>query len=206
MWIEVSKREENRRRREQGILEAAERLFRSQGVGPTNMDQIAADAGVGVATVYNYFGRKSGILEAIVRPEMERMFAEAEAVLENPPNHLNTAVLELVERYTSLMNYWSDQRLLLALTSIGPSSDPWQSEAFDEGEKRVKDQIISLLMRFQMQGSIAQETSLNAAATAIFSVFNQYFKDFVAERVRAESSIIAGMQPALEIVVKGIEK
>lgn len=201
-----NKREENRRQRSKRILEAAERLFGTYGVGPTNMEQIAAEAGVGVATVYKYFGRKRGILEAIVRPDIERMFSDAEAVVLNPPTELSIAVLTLVAQYTTLKDHWSDRKLLHALTSIGPDSDEWQNQIVEETDQRVKDQIRRLLEQFQARGDIARSTSLTAATNALFSVFNQHFMDVVGEKVTTEADIMTGMRPALEIVIAGIKK
>ena len=44
------------------ILEAALDLFSEQGFDPTTMEQIAARAEVGIATLYRYFPTKDGIL------------------------------------------------------------------------------------------------------------------------------------------------
>ncbi len=47
-----------RRTREDGIVEAAARLFLAQGIGPVKMTDVADAAGVGVASLYRYFGTK----------------------------------------------------------------------------------------------------------------------------------------------------
>jgi AcrR family transcriptional regulator len=47
------------------ILEAAERLFVSQGYAATTMAAIAAEAGVALKTVYVAFETKSGVLRAL---------------------------------------------------------------------------------------------------------------------------------------------
>lgn len=44
---------------------AAERVFSNKGFGATKMADIAAEAGVGVGTLYNYFANKQEIFEAI---------------------------------------------------------------------------------------------------------------------------------------------
>jgi AcrR family transcriptional regulator len=44
---------------------AAERVFATKGFGATKMADIAAEAGVGVGTLYNYFANKQEIFEAI---------------------------------------------------------------------------------------------------------------------------------------------
>jgi AcrR family transcriptional regulator len=47
------------------ILEAAERLFGEQGYPATTMEQVAAEAGVALKTVYVAFSTKSGLLRAL---------------------------------------------------------------------------------------------------------------------------------------------
>ena len=49
----------------QGILEAAERLFEQRGYPATTMEQVAAEAGVALKTVYVVFVTKSGLLRAL---------------------------------------------------------------------------------------------------------------------------------------------
>jgi AcrR family transcriptional regulator len=49
----------------QGILEAAERLFERRGYPATTMEQVAAEAGVSLKTVYVVFATKSGLLRAL---------------------------------------------------------------------------------------------------------------------------------------------
>jgi AcrR family transcriptional regulator len=47
------------------VRTAAERVFSEKGFGATKMTDIAAEAGVGVGTLYNYFANKQEIFEAI---------------------------------------------------------------------------------------------------------------------------------------------
>src|SRR3546814_12338908 len=49
------------------ILDAARRLFTSQGFDGTSMDQIAAGAGVSKPTVYSHYGDKETLFAAVVR-------------------------------------------------------------------------------------------------------------------------------------------
>ena len=48
----------------QAILEAAQRLFEQRGYPATTMEQVAAEAGVALKTVYVAFATKSGLLRA----------------------------------------------------------------------------------------------------------------------------------------------
>jgi AcrR family transcriptional regulator len=59
------------------VLEAAERLIRNDAFHSATMEEIAAAAGVSRATVFNRFGSKLGMLQALFTRAMESPEAEA---------------------------------------------------------------------------------------------------------------------------------
>jgi AcrR family transcriptional regulator len=69
--VKGTRRYDSPRRRQQAaetrraIIDAARRLFESQGYATTTMDAIATDAGVALKTVYLAFETKSGLLRAV---------------------------------------------------------------------------------------------------------------------------------------------
>ena len=63
-------------RNETAILEAARKLVAAGGGDRIDVRQIAAEAGVGVGTVYRRFGDKAGVLAALIG-EDERVLQEA---------------------------------------------------------------------------------------------------------------------------------
>ena len=77
------------------VLEAAERLIREGTFHAATMDELARAAGVSRATVFNRFGSKLGVLEALFTRGMEgpEMAAIQEALaLEDPVEALDAAV------------------------------------------------------------------------------------------------------------------
>lgn len=64
---------------------AAERVFASKGFGATKMADIAAEAGVGVGTLYNYFASKQEIFEAICLAHATKFRAELDAATAGLP-------------------------------------------------------------------------------------------------------------------------
>jgi AcrR family transcriptional regulator len=63
------------------IIDAARKRFRYYGIGKTTMQEIAADAGVAVGTLYLYFSNKDELVVACAEVFAERHRAEAEAIL-----------------------------------------------------------------------------------------------------------------------------
>ncbi len=62
----ASLRERQRERRRQNILDAAWQLIGEKGLDNTSIEEVAARAEVGPATVYNYFGSKNDLLQALL--------------------------------------------------------------------------------------------------------------------------------------------
>ncbi len=61
------------------ILDSAERLFFTDGIGVTGVDHVAADAGVAIATLYQHVGSKDGLLEAVLERRLQAWAAQWEA-------------------------------------------------------------------------------------------------------------------------------
>lgn len=87
------------------IAEAARRLFAEDGYGATSIEAIAAEAGVGVRTVYSIFGAKREILSVICERWLEQAKARegAAAVLAEPDprRRLHAAAAWLVALYAT---------------------------------------------------------------------------------------------------------
>ncbi|HTV67448.1 MAG TPA: TetR/AcrR family transcriptional regulator [Rhizobiaceae bacterium] len=60
----------------ESVVDAAARVFCREGFGGSNIDLIAAEAGVSRQTVYNHHGDKERLFEAVVREITERINVE----------------------------------------------------------------------------------------------------------------------------------
>ena len=74
----VSRRELNKERRRNAILDAARAGFARDGVQGTTMDDIAREAQVSRTTLFNYFTGKGEILDHLVMEMHEHFFARIE--------------------------------------------------------------------------------------------------------------------------------
>jgi AcrR family transcriptional regulator len=57
------------------ILDAAERLFYSDGIAVTGVDAVAREAGVSVVTLYKHCGSKDGLVAAVLARRLESWLA-----------------------------------------------------------------------------------------------------------------------------------
>jgi len=67
--------------KKQRIVEAARKRFQHYGIGKTTMQEIAADAGVAVGTLYLYFSNKDELVVACAEDFVDRHRQEAAAIL-----------------------------------------------------------------------------------------------------------------------------
>lgn len=179
------------------MLLAAEELFGEAGFSGTTMDDIAARAGVGVATVYKYFGTKAAILEALIRPTLERALAEAEKTIADPPRDPGVAMAELVDKYRYLRNDWSDRRLLRAVSLMreGPAM-----ELVSQADARCRQQIRDLLLVLKGRGDIDPGLDLEDATFVIFSVFNQHYEYFLTHESVSAAKVFADMARRIRLL------
>lgn len=70
MRYDRNKSDELTKRRLQ-IIEAAERSFRKRGFHATTLREIAAEFGMSVGHIYNYFSGKDAILEALIHQKID---------------------------------------------------------------------------------------------------------------------------------------
>ena len=69
--------EENKEQKRQNLMDAAFRLFTSQGVARTSVSDITKESGVAKGTFYLYFHDKYDLQERLVIQEAEKLFSHA---------------------------------------------------------------------------------------------------------------------------------
>jgi len=81
----------------QAIVEAGARILERGGLESFNTNAVAALAGVGVGSLYQYFPSKQALLAELVRSWRTLVVARIEGIAQNPPPGLETFVKALVE-------------------------------------------------------------------------------------------------------------
>jgi AcrR family transcriptional regulator len=102
--IPLTDEEQGRRRQE--IFDASVHLFLEQGFNETSMREIAAAAGIGKATLYDYFKTKDEILLSFFEREIQEMYGRAEAIARE-----SLPVAEKLRRIVQAqLEYWVARR------------------------------------------------------------------------------------------------
>lgn len=82
----VGLREKQKANRRRLIEDAAKNLFTSRGFTETTIEEIAENALVSAATVYNYYGTKGDLLLALVARGEESISQEAASIIKRAPS------------------------------------------------------------------------------------------------------------------------
>ncbi len=164
------------------MLAGAARLFERQGYAASTFDEIAAEAGVGVATVYKYFNSKQGIVMALLEPDLERMLARAQRVVERPHSDPATSMLALLSAYRYLGGRnWASRELLRLTVYPGMGNEGALTELVREAEAKTQAQIRELLKTHRAAGRLRPRLPLADATAVIFALLNQHFAMYLSD-------------------------
>jgi AcrR family transcriptional regulator len=120
----------------EAIVDAAVRLLTRQRVPPISVPELAAEAGVGVATVYRHFPAKDDVLDAVY----DRWMGRARDLLVGEPQHdLETFLAVLPELWRRQSE---DERLAEAMSSYSTAGRRVRRRRRDR-RRAVAQQLLS---------------------------------------------------------------
>ena len=183
------------------MLQAASNLFARKGYALTTFDEIAAAAGVSVATVYNHFENKDGIVAALLRPDVEQILARAERVIEHPPPDPAVAMVRMLSAYRNLGGRNWKSRELLRLTIVPTIGNTGQlTELVQDAERRTQSQIRSLLQKMQASGQLVPHLPLADATAVIFALLNQHFAAYLTSPALTFEAMFRALSRRVQLV------
>tara|TARA_Y100000588_G_C14166684_1_gene887207 strand:+ start:642 stop:1232 length:591 start_codon:yes stop_codon:yes gene_type:complete len=131
-----------RKIRKQLILDSALEVFKAKGIENSTMENIAAKAGFGTATLYYYFHSKEEVFAAILLNGWEKLWEELEPVIKNIKSPRKTFVkvllktAEVIRKRPGLYEF-----LFNAPKKINFENEPWKKY-----QSRIYGIINSLLV------------------------------------------------------------
>ena len=145
------------------ILEAARRLFTTQGYDGASMDQIAAEAGVSKLTVYSHYGDKEALFAEVVKSYCEQQLP-ASLFDSRPEVPLRERLLDIARAFFAMVispEALAGHRILCS-PRMTESTLPrlfWEA-----GPQRVQDGFAAMLERRVERGELAIDDIPRAAA------------------------------------------
>jgi len=196
---ESPKREAAAARTRQRLVRAAAKQLRSrQGLQTLSLESVARAAGVSRLTVYNQFGSRRGLLEAVFDDRARRggMHHVAEAMA-NPDPHAGLA--RLIEIFCA---FWNFDRETVARLHGAAVADPELSESIRARNERRRKAISVLVTRLEARREVRSETAGDLIdvlfAVTSFSVFAE-----LAGRGRDVDAVCRLIQDLAKAAVKG---
>jgi AcrR family transcriptional regulator len=175
-------RAKNRAERDGRILHAAARQFRTLGYDASRIEAIAAEAGVSIGTIYNYYQNKGDLLVAIVSMEVNEVLAAGQRVVEAPPRHAGRAVDLLMGTYVehSLVYLSKDMwRQAMAISTQQPTS-PF-GRTYSALDRALTKQSCALIATLKSIGVVRPEVDARGVGEMIFNNTNMMFIEFVKD-------------------------
>jgi len=163
-------RAKQRERRERDILDAATRLIEAQGWENTSIEEVATEAEVGVATVYNYFGSKVELVQAIFARYIGELIEAGRKVISNHPTDAADGMALLYSTYVDVIAHRFGRRLMQEFFTIGLSRQFSFGKDVMPMKMRIIEQMGELVELYCQQGQIDSDISKDEAAMLCYSV------------------------------------
>ena len=143
------------------ILEAAQRHFNEHGLERASVDAIAADAGVSKMTVYNNFGSKERLFQAVVRDRTAAVVAGVPGALD--PDQPEKALLAIGARFLALARGDDALGALRSVYGVAGAQPETCRAFYEEGPERVNGELAAYLRRAHSAGTLKVRNPLQAA-------------------------------------------
>ncbi|MDQ2701705.1 MAG: TetR/AcrR family transcriptional regulator [Pseudomonadota bacterium] len=150
------------------ILDAARRLFTTQGFDGSSMDQIAAAAGVSKLTVYSHYGDKETLFAAVVKSYCEQQLP-ASLFEARPGVALRERLLQVARAFFAMISSTEAVAGHRILCSPRMTDSPLQQLFWEAGPERVQSDFAALLRRRVASGELEID-DVPAAASQFFTL------------------------------------
>ncbi len=139
--------------KEAAIVGAARKRFAYYGFSKVTMDEIAADVGLGKASLYYYFPTKEGLFQEVVKQEKNQFLADIESMIgekKEPSEMLRQYAQRRIQHFRDLSN----------LRALQLQQSPETKASFLKLFKEFQQQEIRLLQQILELGKKAGEFSI----------------------------------------------
>jgi AcrR family transcriptional regulator len=144
------------------ILEAAQKHCDEYGLERANVDAIAADAGVSKMTVYNNFGSKEGLFQAVVSDRSAAVVAGFPGAGALDPDQPEKALLAIGARFLALARGDALGALRAVYGVAGVQPEVCRA-LYEEGPERVNGELAAYLRRAHSAGTLNVRNPRQAA-------------------------------------------
>ena len=196
----MTRRDMRREATKAAVLEAAEKVFLSQGYEGATIKAIADEAGVSPGTVLNAEPSKAALLMAILSNEVEMIAESVEQMEAALPGNLADRIIALLQ----IMLEGQSRNSELFAAAVGHSwmvADPTYQAAFDQMElawrpiRRVVETGIS-------EGELRRDVDVDTLIAVLSDLFLGAMR--AARRSEFEERPIVSLEARVRVVIEGM--
>jgi len=195
----IPKRDQNRRDQRERILDAARALFASRGFDGVTMSDVAEASGVVRATVFNHFGSKGALVEAITEGVLEVWGGMLERALADEQTSTPTLVRALFDQMGAGIEEFHGfyRGVFREIMKIQVGLDEGGLAA--RANERALERLARLLARGQARGELSPAFQTADLVSAFMSLANGTITNWLYDA--ASGSLRERMRSAAEILL-----
>jgi AcrR family transcriptional regulator len=160
------------------ILDAARRLFLTNGYPATSMGMIAREAGVVRSTVYNNFADKQAILGVLMREYLRGYATIPERInRSSPPEQTSFELIEAVIREAFMWRLENAALRPLIDISSHLSTSGW-NEANAAADTEIRNMLLNIHRRDAERGLLRGGVDINFATYALYGMIEAVLSSF----------------------------
>jgi AcrR family transcriptional regulator len=188
----------------QAILDAAERVFVREGYHEAKMADVAAETGVSVGTLYNYFPSKELVFASIIRRGKDQLFEALEQAAKQ-----SAPLPRLREMLGVALSFIEERGALFSLyTRLGITSESdiqrLGGEEAEQGFVRFLSMLAKALEEAARAGLVRTDIDPAHLASALAGISNGYVAAWL--RSGREESIASRVDDILKLFLEGAEQ
>jgi AcrR family transcriptional regulator len=153
----IGVREKKKQQTRKAIIDAAIKLFTSNGFEQTSMDELARAAGIGKSTIYGYFNTKEEIFLAYCEAELDFAFAALDRKLDEEAPLIDQLVAHMMGQITFVTENREFGRIFAREMTFPGETNKLLSRELD---MRYLDKLGEVLGRAQLCGELPAESEL----------------------------------------------
>jgi AcrR family transcriptional regulator len=200
----IPKRDQNRQDQRERILDAARELFASRGFDAVTMSEVAERAGVVRATVFNHFGSKGALVEAITAGVLDVWTAMLERALADEKTSTPTLLRALFDHMgLGIEQFHGFYRgVFREIMKIQVGLD--EGGLAEQAGRRADERLARLIARGQQRGELARDFETADLVSAFSSLTNGTITRWLYEE--AAGSLRERMRVAAELLLRPVAR
>jgi AcrR family transcriptional regulator len=205
MQVQTGKRTARKIRTQELILQVARRLFHEKGFGATRMEEIAAETGIAVGTLYNYVTHKGDLLLALVVESDRHCIGLGEGVLANlPADPVEALVRVALHDSRHSLDALDNEGWRHVLATVHAAPDSTFARAYEETTAQLLGLMTRAVAILQAGGSLRRDQPPEAIADILFSAKYMRFIEHVTSDGETFDDHAADVRRTIRTIVEGL--